>query len=66
MFWNLVTGPILLAAWREACIIGIGFLAGFGGFQLWLGAGRLATGRQPSSEHGLAQGCLARGHAAAG
>jgi threonine/homoserine/homoserine lactone efflux protein len=29
IYWTLVTGPILLTAWREAPINGIGFLAGF-------------------------------------
>lgn len=29
IFWTLVTGPILLAGWRESAINGIGFLAGF-------------------------------------
>lgn len=29
IFWSLVTGPILLAAWRETPARGIGFLAGF-------------------------------------
>jgi threonine/homoserine/homoserine lactone efflux protein len=29
IFWTLVTGPILLAGWRETPINGIGFLAGF-------------------------------------
>ena len=31
VFWSLVTGPILLAGWREAPAHGIGFLAGFYG-----------------------------------
>lgn len=29
IFWTLITGPILLAGWRETPIYGIGFLAGF-------------------------------------
>jgi threonine/homoserine/homoserine lactone efflux protein len=29
IFWSLVTGPILVAGWREAPSSGIGFLAGF-------------------------------------
>ena len=29
IFWTLVTGPILLAGWRERPANGIGFLAGF-------------------------------------
>jgi threonine/homoserine/homoserine lactone efflux protein len=29
IFWSLVTGPILLAGWREASGNGVGFLAGF-------------------------------------
>jgi threonine/homoserine/homoserine lactone efflux protein len=29
IFWTLVTGPILLAGWRERPVNGIGFLAGF-------------------------------------
>ena len=29
IYWTLVTGPILLAGWREAPANGIGFLAGF-------------------------------------
>src|SRR5512140_1299666 len=29
IFWSLVTGPILLAGWRESPAHGIGFLAGF-------------------------------------
>lgn len=29
IYWSLVTGPILLAGWREAPTNGIGFLAGF-------------------------------------
>ncbi len=29
IFWTLVTGPILLAGWRESPAHGIGFLAGF-------------------------------------
>ncbi len=29
IFWSLVTGPILLAAWRETPFHGIGFLASF-------------------------------------
>jgi threonine/homoserine/homoserine lactone efflux protein len=29
IFWSLVTGPILLAGWREAHGNGVGFLAGF-------------------------------------
>jgi len=29
IFWSLVTGPILLAGWRETPIYGAGFLAGF-------------------------------------
>jgi threonine/homoserine/homoserine lactone efflux protein len=28
-YWTLVTGPILLAGWRETPINGLGFLAGF-------------------------------------
>ncbi len=29
IFWTLVTGPILVAGWRESPVNGIGFLAGF-------------------------------------
>lgn len=29
IFWSLVTGPILLAGWRETPIYGMAFLAGF-------------------------------------
>lgn len=29
LFWGLITGPILLAGWREAPVRGIGFLVGF-------------------------------------
>jgi threonine/homoserine/homoserine lactone efflux protein len=29
LYWSLVTGPILLAGWRETPINGIGFLMGF-------------------------------------
>ncbi|MCQ3938914.1 MAG: lysine transporter LysE [Chloroflexi bacterium] len=29
IFWTLVTGPILVAGWREAPVNGLGFLAGF-------------------------------------
>jgi threonine/homoserine/homoserine lactone efflux protein len=29
IFWSLVTGPILLAGWRESPIHGLGFLLGF-------------------------------------
>jgi threonine/homoserine/homoserine lactone efflux protein len=29
IFWTLVTGPILLAGWRESPVNGLGFLAGF-------------------------------------
>ncbi|MDQ3005672.1 MAG: LysE family transporter [Chloroflexota bacterium] len=29
IYWSLITGPILLAGWRETPIYGIGFLAGF-------------------------------------
>ncbi len=29
IFWTLVTGPILLAGWRESPANGVGFLAGF-------------------------------------
>jgi len=29
IYWSLITGPILLASWRETPIYGIGFLAGF-------------------------------------
>jgi threonine/homoserine/homoserine lactone efflux protein len=29
IFWTLVTGPILLAGWRETPIHGVGFIAGF-------------------------------------
>lgn len=29
LYWSLVTGPILLAGWRESPINGIGLLAGF-------------------------------------
>ncbi|MBN1247408.1 MAG: LysE family transporter [Anaerolineae bacterium] len=31
LYWGLVTGPILLSAWREAPSHGVGFLAGFYG-----------------------------------
>ncbi|MBK7005984.1 MAG: hypothetical protein IPH37_13340 [Burkholderiales bacterium] len=29
IFWTLVTGPILVAGWRESPLYGIGFLGGF-------------------------------------
>ena len=29
IFWSLVTGPILLAGWRETPLYGLGFLSGF-------------------------------------
>jgi threonine/homoserine/homoserine lactone efflux protein len=29
LYWSLVTGPILVAGWRQAPILGIGFLVGF-------------------------------------
>jgi threonine/homoserine/homoserine lactone efflux protein len=29
IFWSLVTGPILLAGWRETPVHGLGFVAGF-------------------------------------
>jgi threonine/homoserine/homoserine lactone efflux protein len=29
IFWSLVTGPILVTAWRERPVDGIGFMAGF-------------------------------------
>src|SRR5512135_1507410 len=29
VFWSLVTGPILLACWRETPVHGLGFIAGF-------------------------------------
>jgi threonine/homoserine/homoserine lactone efflux protein len=29
IYWSLVTGPILLAGWREATVIGLSFLVGF-------------------------------------
>jgi threonine/homoserine/homoserine lactone efflux protein len=29
IFWSLVTGPILVAGWRETPIHGLGFMAGF-------------------------------------
>lgn len=29
IYWSLVTGPILLRAWRESPIMGLGFLTGF-------------------------------------
>lgn len=29
MFWTLVTGPILVAGWRESSAYGLGFLGGF-------------------------------------
>ena len=29
VYWTLVTGPILVAGWRESAVNGIGFLAGF-------------------------------------
>ncbi len=29
IFWTLVTGPILVSAWREAPGLGVGFLVGF-------------------------------------
>jgi threonine/homoserine/homoserine lactone efflux protein len=29
IYWSLVTGPVLLAGWREAPANGVGFLAGF-------------------------------------
>lgn len=29
IYWSLVTGPILIQGWREAPVIGVGFMAGF-------------------------------------
>jgi hypothetical protein len=29
LFWSLVTGPILLAGWRQAPALGVGFLIAF-------------------------------------
>ncbi len=29
IFWSLVTGPILIASWRETPIFGIAFILGF-------------------------------------
>jgi threonine/homoserine/homoserine lactone efflux protein len=29
IFWTLVTGPILIAGWRETPVYGVGFLIGF-------------------------------------
>jgi hypothetical protein len=29
LFWSLVTGPILLAGWRQSPTLGIGFLVAF-------------------------------------
>lgn len=29
IFWTIVTGPILIAGWRETHVNGVGFLAGF-------------------------------------
>ena len=29
IFWSLVTGPILLAGWRETPLYGVGFIGGF-------------------------------------
>jgi threonine/homoserine/homoserine lactone efflux protein len=29
IFWTLVTGPILVAGWRESPVYGLGFLGGF-------------------------------------
>ena len=29
LYWSLVTGPILAAGWRQAPLLGVGFLAGF-------------------------------------
>ena len=34
IYWSLITGPILLAGWRETPIYGIGFLAGFYGISI--------------------------------
>ena len=31
LFWGLVTGPILLSAWRESLVCAVGFLTGFYG-----------------------------------
>jgi len=31
LFWGLVTGPLLLSAWRESCLRAAGFLVGFYG-----------------------------------
>lgn len=45
LFWGLVTGPILLAGWREAPLHGIVFVAGFyGAMVLSLGALIVAFG----------------------
>ena len=29
IYWSLVTGPMLLRAWRESPLLGVGFLSGF-------------------------------------
>jgi threonine/homoserine/homoserine lactone efflux protein len=29
LYWGLVTGPILLSGWRQAPVVGLGFLLGF-------------------------------------
>src|SRR6266498_1014647 len=29
LYWTLVTGPVLLAGWRESPVLGLGFIAGF-------------------------------------
>ena len=29
IFWSLVTGPILMNAWRETAVYGVGFITGF-------------------------------------
>jgi len=34
IYWSLITGPILLAGWRETPIYGIGFLVGFYGISI--------------------------------
>lgn len=39
LFWSLVSGPLLLKAWREATVNGIGFVGGFYGAMIATCAG---------------------------
>lgn len=52
VFWGVVAGPILIGAWRESALYGLGFMAGFYGTMItglglliifFAAAGRLST-----------------------